>query len=293
MSIIVDSNTRLLVQGITGHAGRFHSGAMKDYGTRVLAGVSPGKGGGEVNGIPVYNTVREAVSEHDLNTSIVFVPARFAADAVYEAVDGGIETIVIVTEHIPFHDSMKFIHYARMNGVRILGPNCPGAASPGKALVGIMSPTIFAPGNIGVASRSGTLTYEIVNSITEAGLGESTTVGLGGDPVTGTSFVEALEMFENDPETEGVVLVGEIGGTAEEDAAEFIEGMSKPVYAYIAGRSAPPGKRMGHAGAIIARGKGTAESKVKALTDAGVKVAGFPSEIPGLLLQDFKKALRQ
>ena len=287
MSIIVDHNTRLLVQGITGHAGRFHSGAMKDYGTCVLAGVSPRKGEKEVNGIPVYATVREAVREHDINTSIIFVPAPSAPDAVYEAVAGGIETIVIVTEHIPIHDSMKFIHYARMNNIRILGPNCPGVASPSKTLVGIMSPAIFSPGNIGVVSRSGTLTYEIVSSITEAGFGESTIVGLGGDPITGTSFIEALEMFEADQETQGIVLVGEIGGTAEEDAAEFIETMKKPVYAYIAGRSAPSGKRMGHAGAIIARGKGTVESKEKALLYAGAKVARFSSEIAALLIHDF------
>ncbi|MCD6481497.1 MAG: succinate--CoA ligase subunit alpha [Thermoplasmata archaeon] len=286
MAIWVDEDIRLLVQGITGHQGQFHTMAMKEFGTNVVAGVTPGKGGMKVHDVPVYNTVEEAM-EKEPNASIVFVPAPFAKDAVMEALDAGIKFVVVITENIPFHDAMDFVHYGIYRGARIVGPNCPGIASPGKAKVGILPNTIFKEGSIGVASRSGTLTYEIVNSLTRAGLGQSTCIGLGGDPVIGSTFIDALKAFEEDDETEAMVLVGEIGGTAEEEAAEYIASrISKPVYAYIAGRTAPPGKRMGHAGAIISGGKGTAESKIRALEEAGVKVARFPHEIAEMIKND-------
>jgi len=260
--------------------------AMKEFGTNVVAGVTPGKGGMEVHGVPVYNSMEDAM-EREPNASIVFVPAPFAKDAVMEALDAGIKMVVVITENIPFHDTMKFVHYGIYKKARLIGPNCPGIASPGKAKIGILPNTIFKEGNIGVASRSGTLTYEIVNSLTQAGLGQSTCVGLGGDPIIGSTFIDALKAFEEDEETEAIVLVGEIGGTAEEEAAEYIKAkISKPVYAYIAGRTAPPGKRMGHAGAIISGGKGTAESKVRAFEDAGVKVARFPHEIAEMIKND-------
>jgi len=287
MAIIVDENTRLIVQGITGHQGQYHTGAMKEFGTKVVGGVTPGKGGQEVVGVPVFDTMREAVGETDANTSIIYVPARFLKDAAFEAIDSGVKTVVIITEHVPVQDEMEILMFAQRKGVRVIGPNCPGVASPGKAKVGIMPNAIFMEGSTGVVSRSGTLTYEIVNSLTEAGIGQSTAVGIGGDPVIGTTFIDALRMFEDDPQTERIVMVGEIGGTAEEEAAEFIkEQMTKPVYSYIAGRTAPPGKRMGHAGAIIARGRGTAESKIKALESAGVKVARVPVEIAELIKAD-------
>ncbi len=287
MAILVDKNTKVLVQGITGHQGRYHTMAMKEFGTNVVAGVTPGKGGQKVEGVPVFNTVQEAVNETGANTSIVFVPAPFTMDAVLESIDAGIKLVVTITEHVPVHDAMKMISYAKMKGSRIIGPNCPGLASPGKAKVGILPNLIFKEGNVGVVSRSGTLTYEIVNSLTEAGIGQSTTVGIGGDPVIGSNFIEILDLFEKDPETEKIVMVGEIGGTAEEEAAEFIkEHVSKPVYAYIAGRTAPPGKRMGHAGAIVTRGRGTAESKIRALESAGVKVARIPTEIADMIKRD-------
>jgi succinyl-CoA synthetase alpha subunit len=284
MAILVDENTRVLVQGITGHQGRYHTMAMKEFGTKVVAGVTPGKAGEKVEGVPVFNTVQDAVDETGANTSIVFVPAPFTMDAVLEAIDAGIKLVVTITEHVPVHDAMKMVSYAKMKGARIIGPNCPGLASPGKAKVGILPNLIFKEGNVGVVSRSGTLTYEIVNSLTEAGIGQSTTVGIGGDPVIGTIFTDVLGLFEKDPQTEKIVMVGEIGGTAEEEAAEFIkEHVTKPVYAYIAGRTAPPGKRMGHAGAIVTRGKGTAESKIKALESVGVKVARIPTEIAKMI----------
>ena len=292
MAIIVDENTRLIVQGITGREGSFHTKLMKEYGTKIVAGVTPGKGGQEIHGIPVYDSVEEAVKVHpDANTSIIFVPARFAADAVYEAIEAGIKTIVVITEGIPVHDALKFVNYAKSKGVTIIGPNCPGVISPGKAKVGIMPGHIFIPGNVGIVSRSGTLTYEIAYAMTKAGIGQTTAVGIGGDPVVGTSFVEALQMFENDPETEAIVLVGEIGGDMEERAAKMIEEgkITKPAVAFIAGRTAPPGKRMGHAGAIIMMGTGTAEGKVKALESVGVRVARTPMEIPGLLKEVLKK----
>ncbi len=287
MAVLVNENTRVLVQGITGHQGRYHTMAMKEFGTNVVAGVTPGKAGQEVEGVPVFNTVQDAVDETGANTSIVFVPAPFTMDAVLEAIDAGIKLVVTITEHVPVHDAMKMVSYAKMKGARIIGPNCPGLASPGKAKVGILPNLIFKEGNAGVVSRSGTLTYEIVNSLSEAGIGQSTTIGIGGDPVIGTTFIDALRLFENDPKTERIVMVGEIGGTAEEEAAEFIkEHVTKPVYAYIAGRTAPPGKRMGHAGAIVTRGRGTAESKIKALEFAGVKVARIPTEIAKMIQAD-------
>jgi succinyl-CoA synthetase alpha subunit len=284
MSVLVTRETRVVVQGITGHQGTVHARQMREFGTQVVAGVTPGKGGTVVDGVSVFDSVREAVLATQANASCIFVPAPYTKDALLEAVDAGIRLVVIVTEHIPFHDMLVMYHYARAHGTRIIGPNCPGIASPGAAKVGIIPNVVFRPGRIGVISRSGTLTYEIVNGITERGLGESTCIGLGGDPVVGTSFVDALPWFQDDPETDMLVLVGEIGGTAEEDAADYIrQKFTKPVVAYIAGRSAPPGKRMGHAGAIISRGKGTAETKLAALQSAGAQVARFPYEIPELV----------
>lgn len=286
MAIWVDENIRLLVQGITGHQGFFHTKAMQEFGTNIVAGVTPGKGGEIVHNVPVYDTVDEAM-EKKPNASIVFVPAPYAKDAVMEALDAGIKLVVVITENIPFHDAMEFVHYSIYKKARIIGPNCPGIASPGKAKVGILPNLIFKEGSIGVASRSGTLTYEIVNALSQNGIGQSTCVGLGGDPVIGSTFIDALEAFEKDNETSAIVLVGEIGGTAEEEAAEYIEEkISKPVYAYIAGRTAPPGKRMGHAGAIISGKRGTAESKIKALERAGVRIARFPYEIAELIKND-------
>ncbi|HEC88120.1 MAG TPA: succinate--CoA ligase subunit alpha [Thermoplasmata archaeon] len=286
MAIWVDENIRLLVQGITGHQGFFHTKAMQEFGTKIVAGVTPGKGGQNVHNVPVYDAVDEAM-ERKPNASIVFVPAPYAKDAVMEALDAGIKLVVVITENIPFHDAIEFVHYGIYKKARIIGPNCPGIASPGKAKVGILPNLIFKEGNIGIASRSGTLTYEIVNALTQDGFGQSTCVGLGGDPVIGSTFIDALEAFERDEKTEAIVLVGEIGGTAEEEAAKYIEErVSKPVYAYIAGRTAPPGKRMGHAGAIISGNRGTAESKIKAFERAGVKIARFPYEIAKLIKND-------
>jgi len=294
MSVWIDADTRVVVQGITGHQGTVHARAMREFGTKVVAGVTPGKGGSNVEGVPVYDAVRDAVAATGANASCLFVPAPYAKDGLLEAVDAGIRLCVIVTEHIPFHDMLLMYHYARAKGARIIGPNCPGIASPGKAKVGIIPNVVFRPGRVGVISRSGTLTYEIVNGIKEHGLGQSTCVGLGGDPVVGTSFTDALPMFEKDPETDLLVLVGEIGGTAEEEAAEMIQhGFSKPVVAYIAGRSAPPGKRMGHAGAIITRGRGTAASKVAALERAGARVARFPYEVSEIVAELARTAGRR
>ena len=284
MAVMVDNDTKLVVQGITGYQGTYHSKAMRDFGTKVVAGTSPGKGGEKVNDIPVFESVAEAIDNEGANTSCIFVPAPFCKDAALEAIDAGIGTIVIVTEHLPVLDAIHLVAVARSRGVTVIGPNCPGIASPGKAKVGILPNNIFKQGNIGVVSKSGTLTYEIVNAITEHKLGQSTCVGIGGDRVSGMSFIDVLERFQNDRQTKQIVLVGEIGGTAEEEAAEFIKtNVDKPVVAYIAGRTAPPGKRMGHAGAIIARGRGTAESKIKALEAAGVKVARIPTDVPELL----------
>jgi succinyl-CoA synthetase alpha subunit len=286
VTVLVDHDTKVLVQGITGHQGTVHTVNMKAFGTQVVAGATPGKGGQTVEGVPVFDTVADAVARTGANASCIFVPAPFAKDAFLEAVDAGIRLAVIVTEHIPFHDMLTMYHYGRLKGTQLIGPNCPGIASPGKSKVGIIPNVVFRPGRVGIISRSGTLTYEIVSGIKDAGLGQSTCIGLGGDPVTGTSFVDALPWFEKDPETDLLVLVGEIGGTAEEEGAAYIrDHFHKPVVAYIAGHSAPPGKRMGHAGAIIARGRGTAESKVRALEAAGAKVARFPYEIPRLVQQ--------
>jgi succinyl-CoA synthetase alpha subunit len=286
VTVLVDRDTRVVVQGITGHQGTTHARQMKEFGTQVVAGVTPGKAGSEVEGVPVFDSVRDAVEHTGANASCIFVPAPWAKDALLEAVDAGIRLSTVVTEHIPFHDMLVMYHYAQAKGARIIGPNCPGIAAPGKAKVGIIPNVVFRPGRVGVISRSGTLTYEIVNGIKEHGLGQSTCIGLGGDPVVGTSFVDALPLFEADPDTDLLVMVGEIGGTAEEDGAEYIKHhFSKPVVAYIAGRSAPPGKRMGHAGAIISRGKGTAETKVAALEAAGARVARFPYDVPDLVAE--------
>ena len=294
MSVLVDGSTRVLVQGITGHQGTVHTVQMKKFGSNVVAGATPGKGGSTVEGVPVFDSVEEAVARTQANATCIFVPAPFAKDALLEAVDAGVKLCVLVTEHIPFHDMLVMYHYARAKGTRIIGPNCPGIASPGKAKVGIIPNVVFRPGRVGVISRSGTLTYEIVNGIKEHGLGQSTCIGLGGDPVVGTSFVDALPLFEKDPDTDLMVVVGEIGGTAEEDAAEYIHAnFSKPVVAYIAGRSAPPGKRMGHAGAIISRGRGTAATKIAALEKAGAKVARFPYEVPEMVAELAARAARR
>jgi len=287
LSILVDENTRVIVQGITGREGRFHAASMLEYGTNVVAGVTPGKGGEEAEGVPVYNTVAEAAAAHEANTSIMFVPARFARSAVLEAIDARLQTVVVITEGIPGKDAIECMARVREAGTAtIIGPNCPGVISPSqKTKVGIMPNRIFVPGKVGIISRSGTLTYEIAWHTTRAGLGQSTCVGIGGDAIIGVDFVGALEMFRNDEETEGVVLIGEIGGNAEEAAAAYIVETQypKPVVAYIAGRTAPPGKRMGHAGAIVMGEAGTAKSKVEAFTNAGVAVADRPSQIIELL----------
>jgi succinyl-CoA synthetase alpha subunit len=274
------------VQGITGREGSFHTQQMIEYGTRVVAGVTPGKGGEWASGVPVFDTVQDAVEATDANTSIIYVPARFAPDAILEAADAGIKLIVCITEGIPVMDMVQIKAYLDLQKVRLIGPNCPGIITPGEAKVGIMPGHIHTPGNIGVVSRSGTLTYEVVQALTERGLGQSTAVGIGGDPVIGTDFIDVLRLFEEDPYTEQVVLIGEIGGTDEERAAEFIaEYMSKPVTAFIAGQTAPPGKRMGHAGAIISGGTGTAAEKIRALQAAGVRVARHPIEIAEIVAE--------
>jgi len=279
MAIIVDTATRLVVQGITGREGTFHALRNKAYGTNVVAGVTPGKGGESVDGIPVFDSVREAVSETEANTTMVLVPARFAADAVYEAVDAGVATVICITEGIPAHDMLRIYNYIRPRGVTMVGPNCPGVLSPGKANVGIIPAELFTPGSVGLVSRSGTLTYQIGNELTQLGIGQSTIVGIGGDPVVGSSFVDVLERFEADAETEIVIMVGEIGGSEEEKAAEFIGvSMTKPVVGYIAGVTAPPGKTMGHAGAIISGSAGTAKAKQEALEAHGVRVGANPTE---------------
>jgi succinyl-CoA synthetase alpha subunit len=284
MSILVNKDTRLVVQGITGRDGAFHAQKMKAYGTNVVAGVSPGKGGQVMDGIPIFNTVGDARASTGANASVIFVPAPFAADAVLEASYAGIELVVTITEGVPVRDMIRVMPLARNNGTQLIGPNCPGLITPGECLIGILPGTIFKKGNIGLMSRSGTLTYEVVNLLTENNMGQTTCIGIGGDPVAGLYYRDLLQMFEEDPETRGVVLIGEIGGDAEEQAARFIrEKMTKPVVAFIAGQTAPPGKRMGHAGAIISSGSGTAEEKIKAFNAAGVPVAKEPSQIPGLL----------
>jgi succinyl-CoA synthetase alpha subunit len=289
MAIIVDENTRLVVQGLTGSEGSFHGTRNKGYGTQVVAGVTPGKGGQDVEGIPVYNTVAETVEREGANTAMVFVPARFAGDAIYEAVDAGIETVICIAEGLPAHDMLRIYTYIRPKGITMLGPNCPGALSPGKANVGIIPAEIFRPGAVGLVSRSGTLTYQIGHELTQLGLGNSTIAGIGGDPVVGSSFIDVLEKFEADSETELVVMVGEIGGDEEEKAARFIqEHMTKPVLAYIAGFTAPPGKTMGHAGAIISGSSGTAQAKKDALEACGVQVGTTPTEVAQLVADRLK-----
>jgi succinyl-CoA synthetase alpha subunit len=284
MSILVNKNTKLLVQGITGRDGSFHAGKMKAYGTKVVGGVSPGKGGQTVDGIPVFNTVEEAVKATGANTSIIFVPAPLAADAIMEASEAGIELVIAISEGVPTLDMVKVTPYLKKNGTKLIGSNCPGLISPDESLVGILPANIFMKGNIGLMSRSGTLTYEMVYQLTTHGLGQSTCVGIGGDPVAGLYFQELLQMFQDDPETEAIVLIGEIGGDAEERAAQYIkEHITKPVVAFIAGQTAPPGKRMGHAGAIISSGSGTAEEKIAAFESIGVPVARRPVELPELL----------
>ncbi len=286
MSILVNKNTRLLVQGITGNEGLFHTTQMVAYGTNIVAGVTPLKGGEWVldGKIPVFDSVKLAAEATEANASIIFVPARFAPDALFEAADAGIPLIICLTEGIPVQDMMRVRNYLDQKKVRLIGPNCPGLLTPGEAKVGIIPGNIAIPGNIGVVSRSGTLTYEVLYALMQAGMGASTCVGIGGDPINGTNFIDVLDMFEHDPHTEKVVMIGEIGGTDEENAAEFIAAkMTKPVVSFIAGQTAPPGRRMGHAGAIIEGGAGTAADKVRALQTAGVRVAKHPEEIPSLL----------
>ncbi len=291
MGIFVGDDTRLVVQGITGREGRFHAGRMKEYGTNVVAGVTPGRGGTDVDGVPVFDTVAEAVRETGANASCVFVPASAAADAAAEALAAGIGIVVCITEGIPTLDVMNMLDAGKARGCkgRVIGPNCPGLVTCGKALVGIMPGRIFTPGPVGLVSRSGTLTYEVVNLLSARGIGQSTCVGIGGDPIIGTNFVDCLAEFEDDPDTRAVVLIGEIGGQDEEDAAAFIrENMTKPVIAFVSGRTAPPGKRMGHAGAIVSGNTGTAESKVKAFREAGVPVADSIGEIARLVMGALK-----
>ncbi len=284
MSVLIDNNTKVIVQGITGRDGSFHAAKMKEYGTNVVGGTSPGKGGQEVDGIPVFNTVKEAVAATGANTSIIFVPAPFAKDAMLEAIDGGVKLVVCITEGVPVLDAVVAQNYARVKGVKVIGPNCPGLISPGKSMVGIMPTGVFKQGHTGVISRSGTLTYEVVYDLVESGLGISTAVGVGGDPVVGLYFEDLLQMFQDDPETDSIAMIGEIGGDAEERAAQYIkEHVTKPVAVFISGRQAPPGKQMGHAGAIISGGSGSAEGKIKALEAAGVPVADETRILPELL----------
>ena len=280
MSILINQDTRVICQGITGSAGRFHTQQMTAYGTKIAGGVTPGKGGTDVNGIPVFDTMEKAVAETGANASVIFVPAPFAADAIMEATDAGVELVVCITEGIPTLDMLKVKNFMNGRPTRLIGPNCPGVITPDECKIGIMPGYIHEPGRIGVVSRSGTLTYETVDQLTKLGLGQSTCIGIGGDPILGTNFVEVLELFESDEKTEAIVLIGEIGGSAEEDAARFVkEKMTKPVVGFIAGRTAPKGKRMGHAGAIIAGGRGTAMEKIASFQDAGVAVAQSPATI--------------
>lgn len=280
MSILVDKNTKLVVQGITGKEGSFHTIQALEYGTNVVAGVTPGKGGQSLNGIPIFNTVKEAVNKTDANTSVIFVPPPFAGDAVIEAADAGIALAVCITEGIPTFDMVSVYRYLKTSSTRMIGPNCPGIISPGKCKIGIMPGHIHKEGNVGVISRSGTLTYEAVGQLTGLGIGQSTCIGIGGDPVIGTNFINCLQLFQEDDDTGAIVMIGEIGGTAEEEAAQFIkENVTKPVVGFIAGQTAPPGRRMGHAGAIISGGKGTAAEKMEAMSAAGIHVCQSPAEI--------------
>ena len=281
MSVLVGNNTRLIIQGITGKEGTFHGQQIRDYGTNLVAGVTPGKGGKKALEVPVFNTVKEAKDATDANTSVIFVPPAFSAAAILEAARAGMDLVICITEGIPTSDMVKVNHELKDLPTRLVGPNCPGVISPGKAKVGIMPGFIHEPGNIGVISRSGTLTYEAVHQLVSAGLGQSTSIGIGGDPIIGTTFIDMFALFADDDETEGVVLIGEIGGTAEEEAAQWVldNNFTKPVVAFIAGQTAPPGRRMGHAGAIISGGKGTAKEKINALKSAGIHVADSPAEI--------------
>ena len=280
MSVLVNENTKVIVQGITGGEGSFHAKQMLEYGTEVVGGVTPGKGGQTFEGVPVFDTVSDAVAETGANASVIFVPPPFAGDAIMEAADVGLPLVVCITEGIPVDDMVKAYHYVQARSIRLIGPNCPGIISPGKCKIGIMPGFIHQPGRIGIISRSGTLTYEAVGQLTERGLGQSTAIGIGGDPVIGTRFVDALALFKDDADTDAVVMIGEIGGTAEEEAAEYIkQHYDKPVVGFIAGRTAPPGRRMGHAGAIVAGGKGTAEDKMAAMKEAGIHVCESPAEI--------------
>jgi succinyl-CoA synthetase alpha subunit len=284
VSILVGKDTRLLVQGITGREATFHTGQMVEYGTNVVAGVTPGRGGKSVHGAPVFNTVAEAVAQTGANTSIIFVPAAFAPDAILEAVDNGIGLVICISENVPALDMVKVYDHVKTKGARLIGPNCPGLITPGEAKIGIMPGYIHQRGRVGLVSRSGTLTYEVVWALTQAGLGQTSAVGIGGDPIIGTSFIDVLELFQNDDETEGIVLLGEIGGTDEDQAAAYIkEHVTKPVVGFIAGRTAPPGKRMGHAGAIISGGTGTAAEKIAALNEAGVEVADSPAKVADIM----------
>lgn len=291
MGILVSKQTKAIVQGITGTQGSFHTRLMLDYGTQIVAGVTPRRGGTQVHGVPVYDTVEEAVKEHEANASIIFVPARFAADAAFEAMEAGLKTVVIITEHIPVKDAIQVMAYAKQHGVVVIGPNTPGVITTGECKLGVMPAHVFRPGIVGMASRSGTLTYEVAAGLSARGLGQSTCVGLGGDPIVGLSFVEVLRMFEEDEHTEAVALIGEIGGNLEELAAEFVstEGYTKPIVAFVAGRTAPPGKRMGHAGAIIMGRTGTAQSKIEAFEAAGVSVAEKPGDVARLLAERLGK----
>lgn len=283
MAIIIDENTNVIVQGATGNQGKFHTRQMLAYGTKIVGGTSPGKGGQEHEGVRIYDTVFAVMEDSRVDASCIFIPAPFARDAAFEAIEAGVKVVVIITEHIPVHDEMEIINFARQKGTTVIGPNTFGIVTSGRCKIGIPPNQFFVPGPVGVVARSGTLTYEIVGNLTTSGIGQSTVVGLGGDRVVGLSFTDVLQKFEKDPETKAVVLVGEIGGNQEEEASLFIKKMSKPVIAYIAGKSAPPGKRMGHAGAIIERGKGTFEGKVKALKEAGASVATLPFEVPALI----------
>lgn len=284
MSILISSDTRVLVQGITGYQGEFHTARMLEFGTRVVAGTTPGKGGMRVHGVPVFETIAEAVPATGATASCIFVPARGARDAALEAIEAGLNPVVIITEGVPVHDTLQVVEVARLRGARVIGPNCPGLTSPGQCKIGIMPNHLFLPGSVGVVSRSGTLTYEIVAALTRRGIGQSSAVGLGGDPVVGFTFTDALQLFEEDPHTAAVVLIGEIGGGAEEDAAAFItRRLTKPVVGYIAGRTAPSGKRMGHAGAVISGSAGTAAAKIESLQAAGVTVATLPGAVADLV----------
>lgn len=290
MSVLIDKDTKVIVQGITGRDGSFHAAKMKEYGTQVVGGTSPGKGGQKVDGISVFNTVKEAVKATGANTSIIFVPAPFAKDAMLEAIDGGIKLVVCITEGVPVIDAVEAQNYARIKGVKVIGPNCPGLISPEKSMVGIMPANIFKKGHTGVVSRSGTLTYEVVYDLVQGGLGISTAVGVGGDPVVGLYFEDMLQMFQDDPDTDSIAMIGEIGGDAEERAAKYIrEHITKPVAVFISGRQAPPGKQMGHAGAIISGGSGSAEGKIKALEAVGVPVADETCQLPDLLKKQLAK----